>query len=181
MPALVSLLSILPDHPAALTPPWKPLLLSTESATGGTISSTLSIELGGEVNKVNYKAIALVGIIGSGLVVLTGQQPTPSGVFTSAQAESGRTAYERTCGKCHTPTLLGREGDKDELPPISSLPASYQKFIGSRGFVRPLAGQVFLGRWGGKTAAELIARFQITADDPFFQFEDMNADATVNI
>lgn len=130
---------------------------------------------------MNYKALPLVGILGSGLFILTGQQPTPSGVFTSAQAEAGRRAYENTCGKCHTNTLLGRNGDKGELPPISSLSASYQKFIGPRGFVRPLTGKVFIDRWGGKTAAELIARFQETADDPYFQFEGMNDETTVNI
>jgi hypothetical protein len=134
-----------------------------------------------EIAEMNYKLLSLVGIFGSELFVLTGQPPTQSRVFTSAQAEAGRVTYERTCGKCHTPTLLGRNGDKGELPPISSLPASYQKFIGSRGFVPPLAGKVFLERWGGKTAAELIARFQITADDPFFQFEGVNADAIVNV
>jgi len=130
---------------------------------------------------MDYKAMLLVGIFGSGFFVLTGQQPTQSRVFTSAQAEAGRATYGRTCGNCHTPSLLGRNGDKGELPPISSLPAAYQKFIGSRGFVPPLAGRVFLERWGGKTAAELIARFQITAHDPFFQFEGMNAEATVNM
>lgn len=90
-------------------------------------------------------------------------------------------AYERTCGKCHTNTLLGRKGDKDELPPISSLSASYQKFIGARGFVAPLTGKVFIDRWGGKTAGQLIARFQETVDDPYFQFEDMTGETTVNI
>jgi cytochrome c553 len=79
-----------------------------------------------------YRAIPLVGILGSGLFVLTGQQPTPSGVFTSAQAEAGRLAYERTCGKCHTNALTGRKGDPGELPPLSSLPASYQEFIRKR-------------------------------------------------
>jgi len=137
--------------------------------------------LGSELIEVNYKTIALITILGSGLVVLTGQQPTPPGVFTSAQAEAGRTAYERTCGKCHTPSLLGRKGDKDELPPLSSLPAHYQKFIGTRGFVPPLAGKTFIDRWGAKTAAGLIARFQETVGDPFFQFEDMNDETTVNI
>jgi hypothetical protein len=29
-------------------------------------------------------------------------------VFTAAQAEAGRIAYENTCGKRHTPTLPGR-------------------------------------------------------------------------
>jgi len=113
--------------------------------------------------------------------VLTAQQPTSNGIFTSAQAEAGREAYERTCGKCHTTTLLGRKGDPGELPPLSSLSPSYQKFIGPRGFVAALAGRVFLDRWGAKTAAQLIARFQETVDDPYFQFEDMNAETTVNI
>ena len=130
---------------------------------------------------MNYKAIPLAGILGSGLFVLAGQQPTPSGVFTSAQAEAGRAVYENTCGKCHTNTLLGRKGDPSELPPISSLSASYQKFIGPRGFVAPLAGKVFIDRWGGKTVAELIARFQETVDDPYFQFQGMNDETTVNI
>jgi hypothetical protein len=128
-----------------------------------------------------YRAIALAGILGSGLFFLAAQQPTSSGVFTSAQAEAGRLAYERTCGKCHTLTLTGRKGDSGELPPLSSLSASYQKFIGPRGFVAPLAGKVFVDRWGGKTAAQLIARFQETVDDPYFQFEDMNDETTVNI
>ncbi len=131
---------------------------------------------------MKFTAIPLVSILVSGLFVLIGQQqPKEPRIFTAAQAEAGRATYERTCGRCHTPALSGRHGDKGELPPIGSLPESYQKFIGPRGFVPPLAGKVFLERWGSKTAAELIARFQITADDPFFQFEGMNADAVVNI
>jgi mono/diheme cytochrome c family protein len=122
-----------------------------------------------------------VSLLGSGLFVLTGQQPAPPSVFTSAQAEAGRIAYENTCGKCHTPTLLGRKGAPGELPPIGSLSEDYQKFIGSRGTVPPLAGPVFMSRWGSKTAAQLIARFQVTASDPFFRFEGMNEETTVNI
>jgi hypothetical protein len=114
-------------------------------------------------------------------LVLTGQQPTPPSVFTSAQAEAGSVAYENTCGKCHTYRLLGRNGAEGELPPVDSLPASYQEFIRKTNRVPPLAGKVFLSRWGQKTAAELIARFQITASDPFFQFQGMNDDTTVNI
>jgi hypothetical protein len=120
-------------------------------------------------------------MLGLGRLVLTGQHNTAPGVFTSAQAEAGRTAYENTCGRCHTNTLLGRQGDAGELPPVSSLSAAYQKFIGNPNHVPPLAGKVFLSRWGEKTAAELIARFQVTAGDPFFQFEGMNDDTTVNI
>ena len=128
-----------------------------------------------------YRAILIVGILGSGLMVLTAQQSTTSGVFTAAQAEAGRIAYENTCGKCHTYRLLGRDGSEGELPPVDSLPASYQEFIKKTNRVPPLAGKVFLGRWGDKTAAQLIARFQITASDPSFQFQGMDDDTTVNI
>ena len=141
---------------------------------------------------VNYKGIALLAMCGSGLFILTGQQPAPSAIFTSAQAEAGRAIYARTCAKCHTETLLGRQGmgrkglgprgsGEGELPPGSTLSAPYQKFIGTRGFVPPLAGKDFIERWGEKTAAGLIARFQETVSDPFFEFEDMAGEATVNL
>jgi hypothetical protein len=138
-------------------------------------------KVAGEMTEMNYQAILLVGILGAGVFVLTAQQPASSGAFTSAQAEAGRLVYERTCGKCHTNTLMGRKGDPGELPLLSSLSDSNQKFIGPQGFVAPLAGKVFLDRWGGKTAAQLIARFQETVDDPYFQFEGMNDETTVNI
>lgn len=128
-----------------------------------------------------YKGILLAGIAGFACLVLTAQQPTSPGIFTTAQAEAGRVAYERTCGKCHTNTLMGRNVGPGELAPIDSLPASYQEFIGKTNRVPPLAGKVFLSRWGQKTAAELIARFQITASDPSFQFQGMDDDTTVNI
>jgi len=119
------------------------------------------------------------GILGTGLFILAGQEPTPSGIFTLAQAEAGHAAYESTCGKCHTPTLLGRKGEPSELPPLSSLSVSYQEFIGPRGLVPPLAGKTFLDRWGSKTAGQLISRFQETAD--FFLPKDSDREITVNI
>ena len=122
-----------------------------------------------------------IGLLVSGCFIVTGQQPATLTAFTSAQAEAGRTAYEKSCGKCHTYTLLGRKGEDGELPPVALLSAPYQKFIEKPNHVPPLAGKVFLSRWGQKTAAELIARFQITASDPFFKFEGMDDDTLVNI
>jgi hypothetical protein len=130
---------------------------------------------------VTLKTILSVAVLASGLLGLTAQEPNKQTVFTAAQAEAGRIAYERTCGKCHTTTLKGRTGDPSERPPLDSLSDSYRKFIGPRGFVAPLAGKVFLDRWGGKTAGQLIARFQETIDDPYFMFEDMTDETTVNI
>ncbi len=138
-----------------------------------------------------YKVLMPIGILSSGLFVLTGQKVSPPEVFTSSQAEAGRVAYERTCAKCHVSDLKGRPGrgrdgwgplgEQKELPPISSLSPGLQQFIGKRGFVPPLAGEVFLSRWGDKTAGELIARFQETVSDPFFQFEGVTDETTVNI
>ena len=127
--------------------------------------------------KVIFPGIVLLV---SGCFIVIGQQPATT-VFNSAQAEAGRTAYENSCGKCHTYTLLGRKGEDGELPPVALLSAPYQKFIGASNHVPPLAGKIFLSRWGQKTAAELIARFQVTASDPFFKFEGMDDDAVVNI
>jgi hypothetical protein len=124
--------------------------------------------------------LAVLFVIAGIVPLLVGEDSTPR-VFTAAQAEAGRKAYDNSCGQCHTYSLLGRTGAEGELPPLSSLPAAYQEFIGRTKRVPPLAGKVFLSRWGQKTAAELIARFQITAKDPFFQFEGMTDDTVVNI
>ena len=129
----------------------------------------------------NRKAtLRAVAALGSGCLFLTGQ-PQRAGVFTSAQAEAGRIAYENTCARCHTYTLLGRKGAEGELPPVSSLSEADQKFIGNPNHVPPLAGEAFLSRWGQKTVAQLIARFEITVRDPNFHFKDVNEDTTVNI
>jgi len=114
-------------------------------------------------------------------VILPAQESVRPRVFTAAQAEAGRVAYENACGKCHAYNVLGRSSAADGLPPVDSLPAFYQEFIRTTGHVPPLAGKSFLSRWGQKTVAELIARFQVTAGDKFFQFQGMNEDTTVNI
>jgi len=147
-----------------------------------------------EASLVNGKAIVIaIALMSLAVFPAIGQQASAPAIFTAAQARAGRVAYERTCGKCHTETVMGRKGDSGELPPLSSLSASYQKFIGPQmrryvsqdlvwqGFVPPLAGKVFIGRWGDKTAAQLIARFQETVDDPYFQFEGINDEFTVNL
>ena len=131
---------------------------------------------------MNRKAVFLaIALLGSGRFVLTGQQPATPAVFTAAQAEAGRTAYEHSCGQCHTSRLQGRKGEDGELPPVASLPAAYQKFIGNPVHVPPLAGKVFLSRNGQKTVAEIVDQFQRTARTPIFQFEGMKEEDIVNI
>ena len=105
--------------------------------------------------------IAAIALTIPALFPVVGQQRSVSAVFTAAQAQAGRVAYEKTCGRCHTLTLMGREGNPEERPAVSSLSAADQKFIGNNGgHVPPLAGKVFLQRWGSKSAAQLVSRFQ---------------------
>jgi len=56
-----------------------------------------------------------------------------------------------------------------------------KKFVGTPPKVPAFVGPVFLSRWGTKTAAQLIARFQVTAGDSSFHFEGVTDDTTVNI
>jgi hypothetical protein len=64
---------------------------------------------------------------------------------------------------------MGRQGNPEERPIVSSLSQEDRQFIGNNGGrVPPLAGKVFLERWGSKTAAQLVARFQ----EAKFSFEE---------
>ena len=95
------------------------------------------------------------------MTAVSGQQSDGGRIFTSVQAVAGRVAYEKSCGRCHTLTLMGRQGNPDERPTVSSLSEADRKFIADYdNRVPPLAGKAFLQRWGSKTAAQLVARFQ---------------------
>jgi hypothetical protein len=57
--------------------------------------------------------------------------------------------------------LRGRQGKPEERPSVNSLSKADQQFISDYGGqVPPLTGEIFLRRWGSKTAAQLVARFQ---------------------
>jgi hypothetical protein len=76
------------------------------------------------------------------------------GVFTAAQAASGRVAVESSCAICHLQSLRGRVGDPDESPAMDALPLAFQKFI-STGYVPPLVGEEFMAKWRAKTVVQL--------------------------
>ena len=100
--------------------------------------------IGPEERLMNRKAvIAAIALIGSGLFPVTGQQTPALALFTAAQADAGRVAYENSCGRCHTYTLLGRKGEEGELPALTSLPEPFLKFIGPRKRVPALIGKSF--------------------------------------
>jgi mono/diheme cytochrome c family protein len=106
-------------------------------------------------------SMALIAVAAGGFFVLTGQTGESPSVYTAAQAAAGRTAYEETCGKCHTPSLLGRKGDPGELPALSALSADYQKTVqAAGGRVPPLAGPNFMAIWGYRTTKDLSQRIR---------------------
>ena len=88
--------------------------------------------------------VSAIAVLGFGLFVLTGQEPaTPPPVYTSAQAQAGQAAYASSCQKCHTETLIGRDGTGD-------IPEFLQPYAGK---IPPLAGTnsafiPFLTKWG---------------------------------
>lgn len=110
---------------------------------------------------VNHRIRLSVASLFLAVTAASGQLPNRVRIFTPAQAVAGRVAYEKSCGRCHTLTLLGRQGSPEERPAISSLSEADRKFLADYDDrVPPLAGKAFLARWGAKTAADLVARFQ---------------------
>jgi mono/diheme cytochrome c family protein len=103
--------------------------------------------------------ISVTAVAGCGFFILTGQQAEPPAVYTVAQAEVGRAAYQSSCAKCHTDKLTGRKGEPGELPPLSSLAGDDLKMVTTYGGkVPPLAGAGFMAKWGARTTMDLSSR-----------------------
>src|SRR5580658_4266757 len=97
--------------------------------------------------------ITVIAVTGCGFFILTAQQSAPTPVFTAAQAAAGRAAYESSCNRCHTDTLVGRDGT-GEIPEIA------QPY---KGRIPPLAGAnaafpPFMTKWGPRTTSALFKR-----------------------
>jgi mono/diheme cytochrome c family protein len=99
--------------------------------------------------------VAATAVAGFGCLVLTGQQTAPPTVYTAAQAVAGRTAYQSSCAKCHTDTLIGRDGT-GEIPEF---------LLPYGGKIPPLAGAnsafaPFMTKWGPRTTKDLSSRIK---------------------
>ena len=117
-------------------------------------------------------------VIASGVTALLTQGPNLPNVFTAAQAEAGRKAFQEkggtsgnkdaACAYCHTSTLTGRRGAPDEVPALSSLEPAMQEAIRGSGTIPPLAGQKFMAKWGARTTQDLTNRIKLAAgsDEP---------------
>jgi len=82
--------------------------------------------------------LAWAAVATLGVVLLAAQQPAGTGIFTAAQAEAGRAAFQANCAECHRPDLTG----SFEAP--------------------PLAGGNFFNAWRGLPVRELVNRIRDT-------------------
>lgn len=131
------------------------------------------------MNRMNVVLVgAMLSAVGSHLA---GQETPRPDVFTSVQAEAGRTGYEKSCGQCHNYTLRGRKGEAGELPALESLPAPYLKFIGPAKRVPPLVGNDFVRKYSQKTVAGMFSLFRGAADTTPVAVLHVSDDTVVNI
>jgi mono/diheme cytochrome c family protein len=80
--------------------------------------------------------LLMLFLVGLGVGRLGAQAPSAPPVFTAAQAEAGRTAYQTTCASCHS-------GD-----------------LGGNGEAPELAGSSFMGSWRSQTTQDLFKYVQ---------------------
>jgi PQQ-dependent dehydrogenase (methanol/ethanol family) len=85
-----------------------------------------------------WRHIAILVLVSGCAIVLAGQQAPAPAVFTAAQAEQGRAAYEANCASCHVADLGGR----NEAP--------------------QLAGGDFVNTWRNRTTHDLFDFMQST-------------------
>ncbi len=97
------------------------------------------------MKKITIAALAL----GASLLGLDALAQAPAhtvwdGVYTAAQAATGKAGYDAKCLTCHGAELSGAE------------------------MAPPLAGGVFLGNWSGQSVGDLATRIHTTmpANDP---------------
>ena len=68
--------------------------------------------------KAGFLSLAALAICAIALV--SAQQPSGAPVFTAAQVDAARTAYEASCASCHVSDLGGR----NEAPQLARAPTS---------------------------------------------------------
>lgn len=94
---------------------------------------------------ITAPALALTLVLAASVPALAQDKTTADGVFTAAQAESGKTLFTQRCEVCHGADLMGTPGGPG------------------------LAGGIFKFKWAGKqTVGDLFALMQaaMPADAP---------------
>jgi len=115
----------------------------------------------------------LVAAVLLGVSCLVAQDNALPSVFTAAQAEAGRKAFQEkggtsgnkdaACAYCLTVNLTGRTGAPDEAPALRSLEPAMQNAIQNFGTIPSLAGRKFMALWGSRTTRDLTSRIKLAA------------------
>ena len=96
------------------------------------------------LRKYSVTALVLAGVVGA-LILATqpgsAQQPNAAALYTAAQANAGRAAYQANCASCHAADLSGQAN------------------------ASPLSGGLFMGSWGDKSPSDLV-QFMLGAMPP---------------
>ena len=79
---------------------------------------------------------AMTALCAAAVTAVAQPAAAPAGPYTAAQATAGRAVYQSSCGSCHGEGLEGLNS------------------------AAPLTGGLFMGSWGDRTAADLVAFLQ---------------------
>ena len=111
-----------------------------------------------------FGILTAVGVLWSTLAALSLESKKFVTVYTAEQAAAGEQAVQNNafgrCSDCHANGLAGRNGDPNELPPLSSLSESTQTLIRNVGKVPQLRGPEFMKRWGTRSTKALSAEMR---------------------
>jgi hypothetical protein len=125
------------------------------------------------------KILLVIGVLGMTLSTLAQESKDVPRVYTAEQASAGEREVQNNafgrCSDCHAKGLAGRNGDPDELPPLSSLPEDTQTMVGNYGGNVPqLAGPKFMQRWATRSTKDLSAEMKDRFGGPLSEETRLN-------
>ena len=124
-----------------------------------------------------------IGIIGKTLSTPAQESPAQESkemprVYTTEQANAGGRELQNNgfgrCSDCHANGLAGRNGDPEELPPLSSLSESVQSLVRNAGTVPQLAGPKFIQRWATRSTKDLSEDMKRRFSGPLSEETQLN-------
>jgi cytochrome c553 len=119
-----------------------------------------------------------IGVLSMNVSTLAQESKDVPRVYTAEQAIAGEREVQNNtfgrCSDCHANGLAGRNGDPDELPPLSSLPEATQTLVRNGGKVPQLAGKKFVQRWATRSTKDLSAEMRRRFAGPLSEETQLN-------
>jgi cytochrome c553 len=111
--------------------------------------------------KMLLRLVMAVAVLAATFSVFAQQSIPRRRVYTAEQATAGLRELQENkfgaCEDCHAKSLSGRNGDKDEIPELSSLVEALQTTVRNNGGRVPqLAGPKFMTKWGARSTKILV-------------------------